>query len=154
MKRTIFLLMLGGLLTAFNIETSDFPENVKEIKGFKLRDKNISYNDFNLWVLTNRESFNQVFVSDSEVVQPDFEKDLIIAAKVETKTSMYKVQFKSLRFKKDEINLYFTVMKPRPKEVIDEEVSMISLSRELGVKKVNFYHDNVLVRSVPIVIVY
>lgn len=158
MYRTVMMELTGSLLIAFTLmEEPPVPaENVRELTGYKVRTGNISYTDFNLWVLSNTESFDQQFISDGTMgIKPAFENELVIAAAaVETKSAAYKVKFKSILMKKDELNVYFIVLKEKRKEEHEGQVSMLSISKSLMVKKVNFFHDNVLVRSVPIVIVY
>jgi hypothetical protein len=130
--------------------------NVKELSGYQLRDKVISIHDYNLWVIANEETFDNVFVAQYDsVARPNFEKELVLAAKVETWNNVYKVKFKTILVKDESLNVYFSIQRDKNAMLgIGAPVYISVFPKSSTVKKVNFYHDNVLVRTVPIVSVY
>lgn len=157
MKKIIIIVLLAGFVSAFtNRKTDDgILENVKELYGYQLKEKDIDLSDFNLWVLTNGEAFDKTFIAETErAARPDFNEELVIAAKVETLNYAYRVKFKTILTKKDEMNVYFSVRKAGPPKQGNGPLSLATVRKDQGIKKINFYHDNVLVRTVPIVWVY
>jgi hypothetical protein len=55
---------------------------------------------------------------------------------------------------KSELNVYFTVQKEGPARDGAGPVTLVAYPKHPQVKKVNFYHGNMLVRTIPIVTVY
>lgn len=144
-------MLFSGMLSAFVAA----PEAVKELKGYQLKNQAISLHDYNLWVITHEVEFDKTFVADSIAEgRPEFENEMVIAAKVETFSNSYKVQFKKIVVNKNEMNVYFGVQRDKVKQDSDRPVAMITAEKNREIKKVNLFHDNVLVRSVPIVSVY
>lgn len=157
MKKILAIVIISGMLTAFRIHTAPtvLVENVKELSGYKLRNKNFNFNDFNLWIITNELSFNNEFIAESdEVTRPRFSEQWVVAAKVETHNYSYRVLFKKLILKDSILNIYFTVKKEGAALGGDGPVAISAFPKDKAIKKVNFYHNNVLVRSVPVVAVY
>lgn len=157
MKKTIIALLAGLMLSSFSFRITEAPVefSVKEIAGYKLRDKNFDYHDYNLWVVTNEEAFNRDFVPmyDS-VLRPQFDIEMVLAAKVETINYTYRVRFRKIVEDKGGLNVYFSVKKEGNAGETEGTLSMISFPKNHGIKKVNFYHDNVLVKTIPVVAVY
>lgn len=151
MKKTFFPILLAALFSAF---TPAVPG--KELAGYKLRyDQVFSLRDYNLWVITNESSFDHTFVAiDAAVPRPCFGNELVLAAKVETENNSYHVTFKKVVVEKEVMQVYLAVDRRSEKRDNDSTVSLISWTRPKGLQKVNFYHGNLLVKSVPLVEVY
>lgn len=148
--------VIGSMLMAFTTvkDSVEHPESVKELAGYQLREKEFSMNDYNLWVITNEDAFNKTFIADSDgVIRPRFDEEWVLAAKVETQAHFYSVKFKKVVVEGNTLNVYFGVQKPRRGYVL-QPVSIITAPKNREIRKVNFYHDNILVRSVPIGLVY
>ena len=157
MYKMLSVMLFSGMLHVTAEERSwlTIPANVKELTGYKLRDKVISLNDYNLWVIANEETFDRIFVADTTTTaRPDFDKELVLAAKVITAANSYKVKFKTVIEKDETLNVYFSIQRNK-KEQEDTGAAFITVyPKSVSVKKVNFYHDNRLVRTVPMVAVY
>lgn len=139
------------MLSAF---TGDY-EAVKVLSGYKLIDKEITLNDFNLWVITNENSFNEAFLAESEdAIRPRFEEEMVLAVKVQTHSNSYTARFLKAETPKNELNLYFSLKRDKHFQAEGSPASLAIFPKNKAVRKVNFYHDNVLVKSVPIVAVY
>lgn len=146
--------LLFGVLSAFttNKDSAEDPVTVKELAGYRLRDNTFSLNDYNLWVITNADAFDKTFTRESDSVKlPRFDEELVLAAKVETWSNSYKVMVKRIVQKGEELNFYFGIQRGKSNT---GNVLVTTYSKDPSVKKVNFYHDNVLVRTIPIVSVY
>lgn len=157
MKKIIIVLLAGLMLSAFSSPVKEAPVafTVNELTGYKLRNNNIDTHDFNLWVVTNEEVFNRDFVPlHDSVLRPSFESQMVLAAKVETVSYAYRVKFRTVVEDNSSLNVYFTVKKEGPLEEKESPLSMITFPKGRGIKKVNFYHDNVLVKTIPVVTVY
>ncbi len=130
-------------------------ESVKELTGYRLRDTAINYHDFNLWVITSEDAFSETFVPEHEAVtRPQFDTEMVLAAKVKTFSWSYKPRFKRVVPGKNELNVYFTVQKADSVKDGNDPLSLAVFPKSKAFRKVNFYHDHVLVKSVPIVSVY
>lgn len=157
MKKITIVVLLIGLLSAFTTikEYEDIVENVKELYGYTLKNKDFDPSDFNLWVITHSVAFDKTFIAETDkTVRPDFDTELVLAAKVETLNYAYRIKFKTILTKGDEMNVYFSVRKVGPAKQGNGPLSLATVSKNQGIKKINFYHDNILVRTVPIVWVY
>jgi hypothetical protein len=157
MFKMLSVMVLSGILAAFTPagEPAGIGENVKELSGYRLRDKSISLNDYNLWVIANEETFDKAFIADSNAVtRPAFEKELVLAAKVETYANSYKVKFKTAIVKDESLNVYFSIQRDKHPQVEAGKVAVTVFPKSTTIRKVNFYHDTKLVRSVPVVNVY
>lgn len=157
MKKIIIVLLAGIMLSAFSNPVKEAPVafTVNEITGYKLRNNNIDYHDFNLWVVTSEDVFNRDFVPmyDS-VLRPQFDSEMILAAKVETINYTYRVRFRNIVEENGNLNVYFSVKKEGQAGESESPLSMITFPKNRGIKKVNFYHDNVLVKTIQVVAVY
>jgi hypothetical protein len=153
MSKWIPILLLSVILSAFtNVPSAD---EVKEMKGYKLAANNFSLTDYNLWVVTNKEVFCEIFSPEgSNSTSPDFDTEWVVAGKVKTVHNAYNVIFKKSAAGKDELNVFFKLKKDKSAQETDETVAMIAVPKNSHIKRVNFYHDDVLVRTVPIVTVY
>jgi hypothetical protein len=155
MKKTILMILMIGVLSSFDTVREVSPNTVKELYGYKLRVKPPIIGDFHLWVYTNCASFDQAFVAEDETSpKPCFDNDYVIAAKAETYNFSYKIRFRKAEVVNDELKVYFHVQKHGPAMDGAGPVSLITYSKNPAVKKVKFYHDNVLVKTIPIVTVY
>ncbi len=157
MKKIILMVLAGIILTAFSIPKNELPgaTDVVELTGYKLRSNSFDRSDFNLWVVTSEDVFERDFEPEHDsVLRPRFEEQLVLAAKVETIHNSYRVKFKKTELVNGSLNVYFNVKREGPAEAISIPVSMVAVPKDRSMKKVNFYHDNVLVKTVPIVTVY
>jgi hypothetical protein len=157
MKKTLLTALSIGVLTAFTnfTELPTGPEGVKELPGYKVRENLITLSDYNLWAITNDASFDKTFIPETDgVTRPKFEEELVLAAKVQTKTTSYKVRFIRAAIKNNNLNVYFTVQKNGVASDTGSPVAMVAFPKNQHVRNVNFYHDDFLVKSVPIVNVY
>jgi len=85
MKKITIVVLLAGLISAFTTikEYEDIAENVKELYGYTLKNKDFDPSDFNLWVITQSVAFDKTFIAETEkTVRPDFDTELVLAAKV------------------------------------------------------------------------
>lgn len=153
MKKITGILVLAGLLSGF---TSNPPATgLKELTGYKLVTNTISLTDYNLWVVTNKEVFCQTFSPENNTTTvPDFETEWVMAGKIKTVHNSYTLRFTSAAAVTDHLNVYFKIKRDNKENAADETVSMITVPKGSGIKRVNFYHDKVLVRTIPIVSVY
>ena len=155
MKKIVIMTLLAGMISAFTTTTEPSePVDAKLVSGYTIRENMISLTDYNLWVMTNATAFDQVFIPETNFAgRPDFENELVLAAKVQTWSNSYTVKYlKSVR-KGEELNFYFTV-EPGTAKRLGKSVLIASFSRNPEIKKVNFFHGGMLVRSIPIVNVY
>jgi len=157
MKKFIVVLLAVFMLTAFSTkkDSAVLFDRVTELQGYKLKSTAIDFTDFNIWVVTTDDVFDQVFVSDNgAAVRPRFEEQMVLAVKVETFSYSYAVKFRSMTLKDNNLNVYFGVRKQGPANKGEGPVSLAVVPKDGSVKKINFYHDNILVKTVPIVTVY
>lgn len=149
--------MLFGVLSAFTTkkDSAEDPMTGKTVTGFHLRADKVKLSDYNLWVITNDGTFDGLFESDHDSVsRPDFATEMVLAAKVETYATAYKVSIKKVERKGDDLNFYFSIQKDRKAKTGSNSVLMASCKKDASIKKVNFYHDNMMVKSIAIVNVY
>lgn len=157
MKKIIVILMAGVMLMSFSAPVNErlTAGELTELTGYKLRDNKINHHDFNLWVVTNEDVFSRDFepLHDS-VLRPRFDEQMVLAAKVETVSNTYRVKFKKTIIADGTLNVYLNVKREAVSGDSEKLVSMIVVPKDKVIRKVNFFHDNVLVKSVPIVTVY
>ena len=150
----ITMMSLVALFAGVFKGVSENPLSFKALHGYALKNYPGPGSDFNIWVVTNEDSFNEEFVAGEGVsVKPDFEKQFVVAVNAETPNYVYRVSFLRTELRNDELHVYFTVRKAG----IDAPqglVSVAALDKSPGLKKVHFYHDNLRVRTIPIVSVY
>lgn len=153
MKKYALLILLGSMLSAFT--GTRVADEVKEMTGYKLAALNYSQTDYNFWVVTNKEVFCETFSPVHAAAKPpEFETAWVLAGKVKTIHHAWTMEFKRITTGPDYLNVYFKLHKDKRAQETDETVSMVSVSKNSNIRRVNFYHDEVLVRSVPIVTVY
>ncbi|MEO6612948.1 MAG: hypothetical protein ABIT05_10710 [Chitinophagaceae bacterium] len=154
MKKTLFIALLFGMMSAFttNKDSTEDPGTARELPGYRLRENAFTLTDYNLWVITNADAFDKTFIRENDtVMMPRFEDEFILAAKVETWSNTYKVIVRKIVRKGDELNFYFGVQRGKTNE---GNALVATYPKDPSIKKVNFYHDNMLVRTIPIVSVY
>lgn len=156
MKKLGIAALLGFALTAFSFthEPVLLKTTITELTGYRLRNSEISLDNFNLWVVTTETVFDEKFVAEHDhVTRPDFACELVVAGKVQTFANAYTMSFKRMELKSGVLHVYFTVRKTR-RGHSTTPVAMSVFPKDGTVKKVNFYHDNVLVSSIPVNNVY
>lgn len=157
MKKIIVTVLAGFILSGFSkpVYIAPAATDVVEITGYKLRNEKIDLTDFNLWVVTSEDVFERDFEPEHDsVLRPRFDEQMVLAAKVETIRNAYRVKFKKTELVNGTLNVYFNVKREGAAEEIKVPVSMVAVPKDRSMKKVNFYHDNMLVKTVPIVTVY
>ena len=125
------------------------------LPGYNFRDSGFTRTDFNVYVITTEYGFDSLLVTHlTDPTRPRFDSVFVLAIKAETDQYSYKSTFRSMRFRDDVLNVYFTVNKQEPN---DEDFGWVSIStfpRDRGIRLVRFYFDNVLIRTIPVVVVY
>ena len=150
------MVLLSVVLTAFSAkkDPDDTGEVITELKGYTLRDNIVSLEDYNLWVITTEGVFDEKFVAADETAKrPDFARQLVVAGKVQTFANSYNLIFKKMELRNNTLEVYFTVRKVRRGHSA-VPVAMSVIPKDQSVKKVNFYHDYLLVNSTPVNNVY
>jgi hypothetical protein len=128
---------------------------IKSLPGYVVKDTNFSRKDFNVWVITTAMSFDSILSAvDTAVARPSFDKDIVLAMKAATATNTYKVKYNRMVMQGTTLSVYFDVEKEKPDKEDAGWVSMQTVSRDKQVRRVKFYYGDVLVRSLPVVIVY
>src|SRR5205085_9258385 len=129
-------------------------ESVSDLSCYEIKNKTVSHNDFNIWVVTNEVTLNDLFTASDCAVKPDFDKNLVVALKVETAMHDYRVEYKKITSSENTVNVFFHVVKQGAHTEEGSPVAMTTVPRTSNTRKINFYHDNMLVKTVPIVAVY
>ncbi len=125
------------------------------LPGYALKDTNISKKDFNIWVVTTQTSFDSLFTAViPDPGKPSFDQKLVVAVNAVTATSNYKVTFRNMLVRRNVLNVYFNVTREKAGAENTDWVSISNYPRDRNLRRVNFYFDDVLVRSVPVVVVY
>jgi hypothetical protein len=104
--------------------------------------------------VTNEATLSDLFTAYDCAVKPDFDRNLVVALKVETATNSYRVEYKKITSTDNAVNVYFHVVKQSTRTEEGSPVAMTTVPRTSKTKKINFYHDNMLVKTVPVVSVY
>ncbi len=158
MKKIMAMLLSGFMLSSFtnSYEHSLIDDSAKLLSGYKVRDeKLISFHDYNLWAITNEEAFDKTFIADSEAVtRPRFDTEMVLAAKVESLANSYKVTFKKVVLVNDHLDVYFSIDREGPSLQGAGPLTLVTWPKNQHVKKVNFYHGSMVVKTVHIVNVY
>jgi len=128
---------------------------VSSMPGYTVRDSLISRTDFNVWLVTTETRFDSLFSTDiTSSYRPKFAEEVVVAIKAQTATTTYKVSFKQMLLQGRILHVYFKVKKEVPDAEDAGWVAITAFPKNQDIRKVNFYHDNVLIRSIPVVIVY
>ena len=149
-------MMMGLALVIMSVSKglAEDPRAMTALYGYTLKNHPGPGSDFNIWVVTHQNAFNDEFVGGEDAsIKPDFDKQLVVAVNAETSNYIYRVNFTRSELKKDELHVYFTVRKA-PVDALPGMVQVAALDKTPGLKKIHFYHDNVRIRTVPIVSVY
>ena len=154
---TASFLLIILLLTACSTEKRVVIPNVAitSLPGYTVRDTAISHHDFNVWVITTETSFDSLFTTViTSAYKPRFDEQIAVAIKAETATTAYNVSFKEMVMRGRVLNVYFNVQKEKPDQEGAGWVSVTAFPKNQSIRRVNFYHDNVMIRSIPVVLVY
>jgi hypothetical protein len=155
----VSFLLINGLLTACGTEKKAVvvvPNvAITKLPGYMVKDTNFSRHDFNVWLVTTETSFDSLFTpAITSTYKPNFDKEMALAIKVQTKTTSYKVKFKQMVLRGPVLSVYFNVKKEAPDEEEAGWVSITAFPKNQSVTRVKFYYDNVMIRSIPVVVVY
>lgn len=162
-SRNIFLYIISVFFlvvffVACNTERRLVVPNVAmtALPGYVIKDTAaISHHEFNVWLVTTETRFDSLFTPViTSGFKPDFDNEIAIAIRVETITTSYKVSFKEMTLRGNTLQVYFKVKKELPADEGAGWVSLTTFHKNQAIKKVNFYYDDVLIRSIPVVIVY
>ena len=151
----VILLLASACSTTTKTSTAQTTSPVVSLPGYVVKDSNFSRKDFNVWVVTTEPYFDSLFTAVIvNPSRPEFGQQLVVAVKVETATASYKVNFKNMTIRRQTLNVYFNVTKEKPDSENTGWVSVSTYPRNRNLRRVNFYFDDVLIRSIPVVIVY
>jgi hypothetical protein len=155
MKKTMFVSMLSVVMLLAAIPSSpEDPRAMTAIPGYHLRSVPGPAGDFNIWVVTNAHTFDEMFKPGNEgIVRPDFENQFVVAVNAVTSNYMYSAVFTRSWVDKNGLHISFRMRKQKNNEE-PSSISLVALEKMPGLKAVHFYNDDVKVRSVPIVAVY
>jgi hypothetical protein len=156
MRYISFFLLPVLFFTTVRTEIST-PRNAvetTELSCYHIKAKTVSHSDYNIWVVTTQGALEEHFIADSCASQIDFSSQLFIAIKLETDQSAYKVWFKSINVHDHALNVYFDARRLKSATDAGSPLEMVAVNKDASVKRVNFYHGDVLVKTVPIVAVY
>ena len=156
MRKVTFLLLPFFLLSSFSIERTDGTGTpvITELSCYHIKAKTVSHTDYNIWVVTNQGALEEHFIADSCASNIDFEHELLVALKLETDQGTYKINIKRITIAGNAINVYFESRRLKIPVEEGSPLVMASISKDSTVRKVNFYHGDMLVKTVPIVTVY
>jgi hypothetical protein len=155
-----FLALLAGLLGACKTpdNTQRMPRenpHIVTLPGYNFRDSNFTRSDFNVFVITTAYGFDSLLTASiTNPLRPSFDKDLVLAIKVETAQHTYKSSFRHMQLNNRVLNVYFTVNRQDPADEGAGWVSISTFPKDRNIRIVRFYFDNVLIRSIPVVLVY
>jgi len=149
----LFLFVASLIPGLVNAQKEKVP--VVTLPGYTIRDTNFSRKDFNTWLVTTQSSFDSLFIpSDSTLRKPDFETQMVVAVKAETYNYTYKTTFQQMILQRRVLKVYFKVYKEKPDQEGFGWVSIIAIPKDKTIRRVNFYYDYMMIRSIPVVIVY
>lgn len=156
MRNLSFLILAFLLFNSFRV-TESIRENAidaYDLSCYRMKSKTVDHSDYNIWVVTNKASLEENFEADSCANTLDFEKSLVVALKLETVSATYKVNVTRVTTVENSVNVYFSTKKLQIPVEEGSPLEMTEISRNSNVKRINFYHGDMLVRTVPIVAVY
>jgi hypothetical protein len=155
MRNISFLTGVALLMSSFVTDSTIVKnESISDLSCYEIKNKTVSHNDFNIWVVTNEFTLEELFTAGDCAVKPDFQKEIVVALKVETALHNYRVDYKKITTTENSVNVYFHVVKQGAHTDEGSPVSVTSVPKTANTRKINFYHDNTLVKTVPIVAVY
>jgi hypothetical protein len=145
-------LMLNGFVA--NRPVTEKILDAYDLSCYRMKSKTVSHSDYNIWVITNKAALEENFFQDSCASDLNFDNKLVVALKLETETATYKVSLSKVATSKNAIDVYFTTKRLQAPVEEGSPLEMAEISRDSNVKKINFYHGTMLVKSVPLVSVY
>jgi len=147
-------LSLVLLFTGIKNGLTEDPRAMTALHGYSIRNNPGPKSDFNIWVVTQENAFQEEFIpGEGATLKPDFEKQLVVAVSAETHNYVYRAIFERSVLDKNGLHVYFS-MKKENVDAVQGGVSLAALEKTPGLKAVHFYHNNIRIRTVPIVSVY
>lgn len=129
--------------------------NIVSLPGYNFKDSNFTRDDFNVFVITTEYGFDSLLVTSiTNPIRPKFAEELVLAIKAETPKFSYRSTFRKMEFRNRILHVHFTVNKEKPDAEDKGWVSVSTFPRDRSIRLVRFYFDNVLIRSIPVVLVY
>jgi hypothetical protein len=153
----VLVLVLIGSCKSPRVTRTTPRENpsIITLPGYTFKDSLFTREDFNVFVITTEYGFDSLLTTNiTNPIRPKFDDQLVLAIKAETANYTYKSTFREMTRRNRVLNVYFTVNKEQPGEENAGWVSVTTFPREWKIRRVNFYFDNMLIRSVPVVLVY
>ena len=148
------MMSLVLVITSVSKGLTEDPRSLTNLHGYVLKNNPGPSSDFNIWVVTTETAFDEEFIPlEDGTKKPDFANQMAVAVSAETHNYVYQVNFTRSELKNDELHVYFTVRKA-PVDAVSGTVKLAAVAKTPGLKKVHFYHDNMKIRTVPIVSVY
>ena len=125
------------------------------LPGYNFKDSNFTREDFNVFVITTEYGFDSLLVTSiTNPIRPKFSEVLVLAIKAETPNYSYRSTFRKMELRNRILHVHFTVNKEAPDAEDKGWVSVSTFPRDRSIRLVRFYFDNVLIRSIPVVLVY
>ena len=125
------------------------------LPGYNFKDSNFTREDFNVFVITTEYGFDSLLTTSiANPIRPKFDQELVLAIKAETPNYSYRSTFRKMELRNRILHVYFTVQKEAPMSENSGWVSVSTFPRDRNIRLVRFYFDDVLIRSIPVVLVY
>jgi hypothetical protein len=125
------------------------------LPGYSFKDSNFTREDFNVFVITTEYGFDSLLTTSVvNPIRPKFDQELVLAIKAETPNYSYRSTFRKMELRNRILNVYFTVQKEAPMAENSGWVSVSTFPRDRNIRLVRFYFDDILIRSIPVVLVY
>ena len=157
MKTFRYIIICGFILQACSAGKQVVVPNVAMslMPGYITNDSVLSHTEFNVWLVTTQPSFDSLFTTAiTSAYKPDFDKEVAVAIRALTHTSSYKVTYKEMFRRGRVLQVYFNVRKENPGDEGYGWVSITAFPKNQEIRRVDFYHDNMFIKSIPVVIVY
>ena len=125
------------------------------LPGYTFKDSSFTRDDFNVFVITTEYGFDSLLTTSVvNPIRPKFDKELVLAIKAETPNYSYRSTFRRMELRNRILHVYFTVQKEQPMDENSGWVSVSTFPKDRNIRLVRFYFDDVLIRSIPVVLVY
>jgi hypothetical protein len=112
--------------------------------------------EYNYKVATSQAAFDETFgmaaTMNNSIQKPDFSGQTVVAVIGKASTLQQEIRLDGASVAGKDLHVYYSIKKGSEQSFSATALALVAIPKAIDVKKVNFYQDSVLVKTVPVTI--
>lgn len=156
MRNCLFALFSSVLLSACsgNRHTSASPIGLTPLGNYFVKNTVALPDEYNYKVSVNQADFDQTFgvasTMNNTIIKPDFSGQIAVAVIGKPSSQQQEISFDKATLGGKDLYVYYKTKKGNTQSYTSTPLALATVPKAIDVKRVNFYQDSTLVKTVPV----